>query len=71
MSFLFLGLGVGNKDMNLNMVFSFLMAGRVHTYSAPPLVAHGDVCKVVLSGDFGLQVGDQLRGAFTGQVFKA
>ena len=36
-SFFLVGLGVGNKDMNLNMVFSFHVAGRVRTYSVPPL----------------------------------
>ncbi len=38
MSFFLVGLGAGNRDMNLNMVFSFQLAGRVRTYSAPPRV---------------------------------
>ena len=38
MSLFLVGLGAGNKDMNLNMVFSFHVAGRVRTYRVPPLV---------------------------------
>jgi len=70
-SLFLVGLGVGNKDMNLNMVFSFRLAGRVRTYSAPPLVVHSAVCKLLLSGDFGLQVSNQLGGSLTGKFFKA
>ncbi len=43
-SFFLVGLGAGNKDMNLNMVFSFQLAGRVRTYSVPPFDFSGLFC---------------------------
>ena len=57
--------------MNLYMVFSFHLAGPVQTYSVPPLDFYGCVCLVGLCSDLGLQVPDQLRCGFTGEVFKA
>ena len=57
--------------MNLNMVFSFHVAGRVQTYPVPPLIVYGCVCLVGLCSDLSLQVPDQLRCGFTGELFKA
>jgi hypothetical protein len=70
-SLFLVGLGAGNRDMNLNISVSSHMAGRVQTYPVPPLSFYGCVYLVGLCSDLGLQVPDQLRCGFTGEVFKA
>ena len=70
-SFFLVGLGVGNRDMNLNMVFSFHAAERGQSYPVPPRIFCGCVRQMVLGSDLGLQVADQLRCGLTGKVFKA
>ena len=58
--------------MNLNMVFSFHVAGRVQHLSRPaPWLFMVVFVWYGLCSDLGLQVADQLRCGFTGEVFKA
>ncbi len=70
-SLFLVGLGAGNKDINLNIGLLLHLAGRVHTYPVPPLIVYGCACVVGLCGDLGLQVPDQLRCGFAGKVFEA
>src|SRR5271157_1124455 len=71
-SFFLVGLGAGNKDINLNISVSSHMAGRVQTYPVPPLDFYClCLCGWLLCSDLGLQVPDQLRCGFTRKVFKA
>ncbi len=46
------------------------MAGRVHTNSAPPLVSYGCDFGMCLRSDFLLQVADQIRCGFTGELLE-
>lgn len=64
------GLGVGNRDMNLYMVFSFHGGTRTHLSRPAPLIFMVVFVLVALSSDLSLQVPYQLRGGLAGKVFK-
>src|SRR5271157_475372 len=65
------GFGAGNKDMNLNMVFSFLWRNQDARVPSRPSVLYGCFVLVGLCSDLGLQAPYQLRCGFTGETLEA